>query len=141
MLRPVVIRANYKVASSHTVTLESICGINLPLMFPKLQIWNRTPTACNVTINAVTNVFLMNQVDPDFNGTITSPTFSSLALATGTNSGILQLPQTLEPVLYGMTTVLTLTNAGPAAEARITLLLQGLIESSVVPDPLLVITI
>jgi hypothetical protein len=141
MLRPILVRANFKIVTSEVVTLESLCGLNLPLMFPQVQLWNRTPTASSVTVSALKSTVLLNQADPDFNGTITNIPFPSFALANGTSSSLLPLTQALVPAGYGTTTVLTLARASGAAEARVTLLVMGLIESSVVPDPLLVVNV
>ena len=141
-LKPILIKANYKITTSQLITLESIIGSsNLPVLNPRFSILNRTPSPCNITVSAQRRMVFVNQVDPDFNGTVLEPVFTSFSLSAGTTSGIRTLPLDLLPAGYGITTELTIANSGPAIQARVTLLVMGQVESSVMLDPLLIINI
>lgn len=142
MLIPVNVRANYKISTSLAVTLENLVGSNLPLLFPEVLALHRTPTTCNLTIAGQRSLNFINQVDPDFDGLFTGPLFTTFTLGQGLLAKLTGLDQSgLLPAAYGQTTVLTFTNAGPAVEARLTLVIKGLIESSVMPDPLAVVNV
>lgn len=141
MLVPVIVRASYKIPVTLTVTLESVLGSNLPLLFPEVEIMNRTPTACSVTVSGETRNLFVNQPDPDFDGAVLSPLSATFSVGEGLTASVSGLGNTLLPTANGITTELTLVNTGPAAEARVSLVIRGLIESAVSPDPLVTINV
>lgn len=132
MLVPVRITAHYKVTASETVTLEDLAGANLPLLFGELRVYNRTPTADSVTISCMSSTTLTGQTDPDFNGVLEASPFPSASLSNGQTQAY--DIGTLLAAGSGTVTELEIANAGPAPEARVTVVLSGLIESSVSPD-------
>jgi len=141
MLIPVLVRANYKIASSLTVTLEDLLGVNIPLLFPEVLILNRTPTTASLTVTAVRKSVYTNQTDPDFNGTVTTPLSLAFAIGNGQGQKLTGLDGSLVPPAYGVSNEVTLANSGPAAQAWVSLVIKGLIESSVQPDPLIVVNV
>lgn len=141
MLVPVLVRANYKIASSATVTLETLAGSNLPILFPEAYVFNRTPTASNITVSGVRVWSYMNTTDPDFTGLVNQPLFSSFSVGNGQNAKLTGLDNSLVPTAYGVSTTLTLSNAGPVATSWVSLVLKGMVESSVSPDPLIVVNV
>jgi hypothetical protein len=141
MLQPVLVRANYKVTTSTLLTLEAMAGSNLPLLFPELWVFNRTPTTNNVTVSGQRKVLFISQPDPDFNGMVSYQTFPTFTLANNTQVKVSGLDYELLSSNYGQTTEITLANAGPAVEAWISVILKGMIDSSVRPDPGLVINV
>lgn len=142
MLKPVLARVNYKIAASLTVTLEDLIGSNLPLLFPEVLLLNRTPTACTASVVGNRRVTYVGQSDPDFDGSVITPLFATFGIGSGSATKLSGLDQSgLLPSAYGYTNELTFTNAGPAAELRLSLLVKGLIESSVDPDPLVVVNV
>lgn len=141
MLLPVLVRANYKIATSQVVTLENLVGSNLPLLFPELLIYNRTSTSDTIVVSGVRSTIMTGQVDPDFNGTFTHPLFVSFGLSNGLSQAVSGLGGSLLPSTEGISTILTIANSGGAAEARVTLILRGKIESSIRPDPLVVVNV
>jgi hypothetical protein len=80
-----------------------------------------------------------NQADPDFNGLV-STTLQSSTVANGASLmvGTQVLGQSLVPTRFGASTELTVSNLGAAAEAKVTVLVRGMVETSVQPDPLVV---
>jgi hypothetical protein len=141
MLRPILVRANYKVTGATLVTLESLVGNNLPVLFPEVTVMNRTGAAGSLVISGETNTVFTNQTDPDFNGAVTYTPFSSFSLGDGQTGLLSGLPNRLMPSDYGITTEVTLTNAGPAAEILASVIISGMVETSVSPDPLVVINV
>jgi hypothetical protein len=141
MLVPVIVRANFKVTTSQLVTLETIAGSNLPLLFPELQVFNRTATTCALTISGQRSLLFSSQPDADFNGTVNTTLFSAVSLAAGQNMMVSGLGQSLTPTGYGVSTNITLANAGPAAEALVSLVLKGMVETSLQVDPLLIVNV
>lgn len=141
MLIPVLVRANYKVSSSQLLTLENLVGANLPLLFPEVLVANRTPTACSMTVVGQRRLLFTNSADPDFDGNLLHPLFSMFSVSQGLLQKISGLDYSLTPAAYGQTTEITLTNAGPAAEAWVSLIVKGLIESAVSPDPIVNINV
>ena len=138
MLVPVLVRANYKIAASLTLTLEGLVGGNLPLLFPEVYLFNRTPTANNLTVAGVRIHSYLNQNDPDFTGLVNQSLFTSFAISNGQNVKLTGLDNSLVPQTYGISTQLTMTNAGPSSGSWVSLVIKGMIESSVKPDPLVV---
>jgi hypothetical protein len=135
MLIPVVIRASYKIPTSLTVTLENLLGSNLPLLFPEVEVMNRTSSACTVTVSGEKRNVFVNSPDPDFDGAVLSPMFSDFSVADGLEAALPGLNQSLvPPSTYGISNEITLLNAGPAAEVWVSLVIRGMIESSVSPD-------
>lgn len=142
MLIPVRVYANFKVTTSTSVTVEDLLGSNLPLLFPDIFVSNRTPSTCTVTVAGIRSFLYLNQTDSDFDGTFTSPLFTTFSIGDGLGTVIPGLSQSgLLPSSYGQTTQLTFTNAGPAAEAWVSVVVKGMIESSVLPDPLVVVNV
>jgi hypothetical protein len=141
MLVPVLVRANYKIAAVLTLTLEGLVSGNLPLLFPEVYIFNRTPDPNNLTVAGVRIYSYLNQSDPDFTGLVNQPLFSSFAVGSGQNVKLAGLDNSLVPTNYGVSTQLTLTNAGPSAGSWVSLVIKGMIESSVRPDPSVVINV
>lgn len=141
MLIPVLVRASYKVATSQVVVLENLVGSNLPLLFPELYVFNRTPSANSLTVSCVRSTLFLTQPDPDFTGAVNQSIFSPFALGNGQNQKLSGLDFSLTPAAYGVSTTLTLTNGGAAPESWVSLVLKGMIESSVQPDPLVVINV
>lgn len=142
MLVAVLVRASYKVATSQVVTLENIVGENLPLLFPEVQVMHRTPAANSLTISGEERNVFTNQPDSDFDGAVLTPLFTTFAVADGTTAVLTGLKNSLLPAApYGITTEVTLTNAGPEAEAWVTLVVRGMIESSVSPDSFVTINV
>ena len=142
MLIPVLVRASYKVTTTQLVTLENIVGSNLPLLFPEVWVSNRTP-AVNSPIaisGEVRNVF-SGSPDPDFDGAILYAPFIDFSLSEGQTSKLTGLSNSLTPASSGITTEISITRAGLAAEAWVSLLVKGMIESSVSPDPLVTINV
>lgn len=139
MLTPALIRANYKVAGSLEVALESIIGSNLPLMFPEVYLFNRS-TGCSMSISGVREVQFVNQADPDFNGTVTQTLFST-SLAPGQKVRAAGLDNSLLPIGYGVSTALIIANTGPDPDAMLTILVKGLIDTSIANDPRLVVNV
>lgn len=137
MLVPVLVKANYKIATTLTVSLETLAGANLPLLFPEAYVFNRTPSASSVSVAGARVLSYLNTSDPDFTGLVTQPLFSS-SIGNGQNVKLTGLDNSLVPANYGVTTNLTFSNAGPATTGWISLVLKGMIESSVSPDPLVV---
>lgn len=140
MLVPVLIRANYKVTTTLNLTLEDVAGGNLPLLFPEAYLFNRTPTPNNLTVTGTRVFSYINPTDPDFAGLVTQSLFS-FSLGNGQNTKLSGLDNSLVPASYGVSTTLALSNAGPAAASWVSLVLKGMIESSVSPDPLVVVNI
>lgn len=140
MLRPVLIRASFKVAGAELVILEDLVGSNLPLLFPSLLVMNRTGEACSVSVLGEVRTLFTGQPDPDFDGAVVHNPFVAFAVGQDQTQVVSTLA-TLFPASYGVTTEITLTNSGPAAEAWVTLVLRGMIESSVTPDPGLTINV
>ena len=141
MLVPVLVRANYKVAASLTLTLESLASGNLPLLFPEVYIFNRSPDPNNLTVAGVRIHSYLNQSDPDFTGLVNQPLFSSFSLGNGQNVKLAGLDNSLVPTNYGISTQLTLTNAGPSSGSWVSLVIKGMVESSVRPDPSVVVNV
>ena len=142
MLKPVIVRANFKIAVSQTVTLETLLGVNLPLMFPDVLVMNRTPTACSMNVAGIRRLTYTGQSDPDFDGVVTYPAFTTFALSEGNLQKLSGLDQSgLLPSSYGQVHEITFTNSGPAAEVRVSLVIKGFIESSVSPDPLVIVNV
>lgn len=147
MLVPVLVRANYKVESSVTLVLENLVSGNLPLLFPEAYLFNRTPEPNSLTVTGVRSWSYMNQSDPDFDGLVNQPLFTSIAMSNsfsvgnGQTTKLVGLDDSLFPVGYGVSTTLTLSNAGPNAVSWVSLVLKGMIDSSVRPDPLAVVNI
>jgi hypothetical protein len=139
MLVPVLVRANYKISTSLSVTLENIVGANVPLLFPEVYVHNRSPDPVSVSVTGLRDSTYLNQSDPDFNGIVSQSLFSALSLGQGQSVKLPGLDYSLVPSAFGVTTSLTLSNAGPAAEAWVSLVVKGMIESSVSPDPLVVV--
>lgn len=135
MLKPSILRANYKVAATQTLILENVSS--LPLLFPSIQVMNRTPigTPASLELTITSKVLFANQADPDFNSIVN--TTSVVVIAAG-DSHQVDL-STLLPTACGVTTEVLLTNLGPAPEVRVSIVLRGLIESSIAPDPHLVV--
>jgi hypothetical protein len=141
MLVPVLVRANYKIAASLNLTLEGLAAGNLPLLFPELYVFNRTPEPGNLTVAGVRVHSYINQADPDFTGLVNQPLFSTFAISNGQSTKLYGLDNSLLPQNYGISTSLKLTNAGPAAGSWVSLVLKGMIESSVSPDPIAIINV
>ena len=142
MQKPVIVRANFKIAVSQTVTLETLLGVNLPLMFPDVLVLNRTPTACSITVAGIRRLTYASQSDPDFDGVVTYPLFTTFAMAEGSLQKLSGLDQSgLLPSSYGSVTEITFTNSGPAATSWVSLVIKGFIESSVSPDPLVIVNV
>jgi hypothetical protein len=141
MLIPVLVRANYKVTTSQVVTLESLAGVNLPLLFPEVWLFNRTPTANSLTVSGQRTLVYLNTADPDFSGSVNQAMFSTFSIGNGQSSKLAGLENSLVPASYNITNTLTLTNAGAAPEAWVSLVLKGMIESSVRPDPLVIVNV
>jgi hypothetical protein len=141
MLVPVLVRANYKIAAVLNLTLENLVAGNLPLLFPEVYIFNRTPDPNNLTVAGVRVHSYLNQADPDFTGLVNQPLFSSFSIGNGQNVKLPGLDNSLVPTNYGISTQLTLTNAGPAAGSWVSLVIKGMIESSVRPDPAVVVNV
>ena len=133
MLVPVIVRANFKVTTSQDVVLETIAGQNLPLLFASLQVLNRTGATSTITTEVEKSNSFAGQTDPDFNGTVLTQVGVSQSIGNG-QSRTYDLG-TLMPSGYGVSNTLSLANAGPAVEARVSLVLTGMIETSVQPDP------
>jgi hypothetical protein len=110
---------------------------NLPLLFPELVAINRTPTADTVSLSLVRKIAYLNSTDPDFDGVV-STALSSITIGQGVSGTLALSANSLTPSNYGVSHELTIQNAGPAAEARVSLVLRGMIESSVHPDPLVI---
>lgn len=138
MLVPVLVRANYKIAASLNLTLEGLVAGNLPLLFPEVYVFNRTPDPNNLTVAGVRVHSYINQADPDFTGLVNQPLFTSFAISNGQSIKLTGLDNSLVPQNYGISTQLTMTNAGPSAGSWVSLVIKGMIESSVKPDPLVV---
>ncbi len=130
MLMPVTLRANYKVtlALPITVNLETILGANLPLLFPKLTVYNRTAALGSVMLNLNKTAYWLNQTDADFDGLVITTPYSG-AVANGANTVITL--GTLTDAIAGNTHELTLTNLGAEDPALISLEITGMIDSSV----------
>jgi len=141
MLRPVLVRANYKITGATLVTLENILGANLPLLFPQVTVMNRTTSANSLTVSGQVRHLFTNQTDPDFNGAVLYSPFVDFSVGNGQVQVVPGLPNSLLPGSCGVTTELTLTNSGPAAEAWVSLVVRGMVETSVNPDPLLTINV
>jgi len=141
MLTPVIVRANFKVASSQLVTIENLLGSNLPLLFPELIIANRTPTSNAITVAGQRRMVYVGSTDPDFNGVLLYTIFPTFSIAQAQVQKVTGLDYSLTPTGYGQTTEITLTNAGPAATAWVSLIIKGMIETSVKPDPLVNINV
>ena len=141
MLTPVLVRANYKVTSSQLVTIENLLGSNLPLLFPEIIVANRTPTSCAVAVSGQRRLVYLGSTDPDFNGNLLYTPFLSFSVSNGQVQKLSGLDYSLTPASYGQTTEITLTNAGPAAQSRVSLIVKGMIETSVKPDPLVNINV
>jgi len=141
MLTPVLVRASYKVSGAELIVLEDLLGSNLPLLFPEVQVMNRTETACTVTVSGLVRNVFTNQPDPDFNGAVTFSPFLDVSLADGQTATLTGLPGVLTATKHNITTEITLTNSGPAAEAWLTLLVRGMIESAVSPDAAVTINV
>jgi len=141
MLIPVLVRASYKIPTSLTVTLENLLGTNVPLLFPQVEVMNRTTSACTLTVSGdVRHVFLASP-DPDFDGAVLDPLFTTFAVGDGLTAPLPGLSNSLVPAKYGITNEITLLNSGPAGEAWVSLVVRGMIESSVGPDPLVTINV
>ena len=65
MLVPVVLQANRKISTTLILTLEDLVGANLPLLFPDVTVYNRTPTNSVVTLQGQRRVAYANQADAD----------------------------------------------------------------------------
>lgn len=141
MLTPVLVRANYKVTSSQLVTIENLLGSNLPLLFPEIIVANRTPTSCAVVVSGQRRLVYLGSTDPDFDGNLLYTSFLSFSVSNGQVQKLSGLDYSLTPASYGQTTEITLTNAGPAAQAWLSLIVKGMIETSVKPDPLVNINV
>ena len=141
MLIPVLVRASYKIPTSFTVTLENILGSNLPLLFPEVEVMNRTTAACTVTLDGERRNVFTAQPDPDFDGAVLTPLFSTFSVADGLEAPVPGFANSLTPATYGVTNEITMLNAGPAAEVWVTLVIRGFIESAVSPDPLVTINV
>ena len=141
MLVPVFVRANYKITTSQVVTLESIVGSNLPLLFPEVVLHNRTEESCNVTVLMQQSAVYLNQSDPDFNGSVSRSLCPTFSLADGTSAKLTGLDNSLLPTSQSISNILTLSNAGPADEAWVSLVVRGFIESSMRSDPLAVVNV
>ncbi len=139
MLKPVLLRANYKVTTSLSVTLESLLGSNLPLLFPEVIVMNRTATSGSLATSGVRSFLFTSQSDPDFDGAVATTLFTTFALGNGSKVKLTGLPNQLDPAAYGITTALTFINSGPAATELLSIILTGLVESSVTPDPLTIV--
>lgn len=138
MLTPVLLKANYKITASPLIlTIEDLLASNLPLLFPELVLLNRTPVAGTVSALLVRKIAYLNSTDPDFDGVVNT-TLSNTTFGQGTSVTLPLGTDSLVPSAYGITHELTVTNAGPAVEARVSIVLKGMIESSVHPDPLVI---
>jgi len=139
VLTPVLLKANYKVttATSLVLTVEDLLASNLPLLFPELVVFNRTPTADTIALTLVRKIVYLNSTDPDFDGVV-STTLSNPSIGQGVSATLALGTYSLVPSNYGITHELTVANAGAALEARVSLVLRGMIESSVHPDPLVI---
>lgn len=137
MLVPVLVRANRKISTSLELTLESIIGSNLPLLFAEIEVINRTSTASSVTIEGERSNSYVDQADPDFNGLVTTSMFVSQSI--GMNQSMRFTIGSLTPVSYGVSTVFTFAHAGPALESWISIVIRGMIESSVRPDSAVIV--
>jgi len=140
MLIPVLVRSSYRISGATTVTLESLLGNNLPLLFPEVVVMNRTATTCSVSVAYDRRVLFTNQPDSSFNGAVVTA-LSTVALGEDTESTLGLVPNSLLPTARGVTHELTITNSGPAGEAWVTIMVKGLIESAVSPDPLVTINV
>jgi hypothetical protein len=141
MLTPVLVRANYKVSSSQLVTIENLLGSNLPLLFPEVLVANRTPTSCAVTVSGQRRLVYVGSADPDFDGVLMMSPFLTFSVSDGQVAKLMGLDYSLTPSGYGQTTEIVLTNSGPAAQAWVSLIIKGMIESAVSPDPLVNINV
>ena len=131
MLVPIVVRANYKVGATKVdVQLESILGSNLPVLFPTVTVMCRTDSV-SVTPSVTTQ--FTNQVDPDFNGSVVK-TDPIISLTSGTQADI-KLSSTLHPTAQGVSHTLSLAKTGVAVEAQVSILIRGMVETSISPDP------
>jgi len=137
MLVPVLVRANRKISTSLELTLENIVGSNLPMLFAEIEVINRTETASSVVIEGERVNSYVDQVDPDFNGIVTTSMFVSQSI--GMDQSMRFTVGSLTPSNYGVSTVFTFTHAGPALESWVSIVLRGMIESSVRPDPAVII--
>ena len=130
MLVPTTLRANYKVGASQLdVQLESLLGSNLPLLFPTVTVMCRTDS---VGVVHSSTVQFSNQADPDFNGSVVK-TNSAVSLTSGTQADI-PVGNALHTPDHGVSNTLSITKAGPAAEAQVSIFIQGMIETSISPD-------
>lgn len=141
MLTPVLVRANYKIAGAELVILENLLGSNLPLLFPEVTVMNRTTSTDSVTVSGQIRHLFTNQTDPDFNGAVLYSPFVDFSVGDGQVQVIPGLPNSLTPSSYGVTTEITLTNSGPAAEAWVSLVVKGMVETAISPDPLVTINV
>ncbi len=142
MLVPVRLVANYKVSTSEQVVLEDLLGSNLPLLFPDVTVINRTPTNCSLSVAGIRRFTFLTQTDSDFDGVLNATLFTTFSLGIGLSQKLSGLDQSgLLPSSYGVIHQLTLSNAGPAAAAWVTLVVKGLVESSIQPDPLVVVNV
>lgn len=141
MLTPVLIRASYKITTAELVVLETLIGSNLPLLFPEVSIMCRTATDDAVTVSGQVRTLFTNQPDPDFDGAVLFAPFSSFSVGDGATASITGLPYSLLPASYGVTTEITLTHVGPAAESEVSLICRGMVETGVSPDAGVVINV
>ena len=143
MLIPVILRADFKIATGSPVTciLENLLSNNLPLLWPEVLVMNRTVAAGSVTISGVTNHSFQNRADADFNGLVATTPFLPFVLGSGTDQKVSGLSNTLLPTSAGVTNEITFDNAGVETPALISLELTGWIESAVSPDPLTIVNV
>jgi len=141
MLIPVLVRASFKITTSQLVVLENLVGSNLPLLFPEVRVANRTATTSSITVSGQVRNLFVNQPDPDFEGTLLYSPFVDFSVGNGQTQLLSGLSNSLTPATYGVTNEITLTRTSGAAEAWVTLIVKGMIESSVGPDPLVTINV
>jgi hypothetical protein len=123
------------------VIIENLLGSNLSLLFPEVIVANRTPTTCAVTVSGQRRLLYVGSTDPDFDGNFLYTMFSSFSVGAAQVQKLTGLDYSLTPSSYGQTTEITLSNAGPAATAWVSLIIKGVIESAVSPDPLVNINV
>jgi hypothetical protein len=139
MLVPVIVRVNVKVEDDATIVLEDVVETNLPLLFPEVSVFNRNASSGNVTVLFERVTVWADQSDNDFDGTATKTIVSSFSLGANSSSILSLSTNSLTGESYGQTNELTLTNAGPADEVLVSVVIKGMIETSITPDPNVVV--
>ena len=141
MLVPVLIRINARVEFASSFVLETLAGINLPLLFPDLRVFNRS-TANSVSVSVERTHTYLNQADPLFTGTFVETLQPVVTIGAGSRVAVTPdaLGQSLLGTGTGLSTSLVLSNAGPELVALVSFELRGLIETPYSSSQTIVVT-